>query len=392
MNIKNLDPTKCTGCFACVSSCPTKCISISLDREGFSIPILKEDLCVNCGICLQNCHAFNSHPIISNTNNIAFGAQRKNSNLLKKSSSGGIATLLSEYVIKNGGVVYGSYMSDTFEVKHIRVDDERNLHLLSRSKYVQSFTGGIFEKVASDVAKKIPVLFIGTPCQISAVRYYLNKEYENIIFVDLICHGVPSNELFQSYINYLGPNISNYKFRDNTSDNWIDGANISYIKGSKKYHRSQHIDTYGSSFFWGENYRLCCYSCKYAMATRVGDITIGDFWGFHKLNLRGFKGNMKDGISAIICNSDKGLKIFKSISTELYFVKTSSDDIAKFNPNLTHPTTMPKIRKRYYDNFKKHGFSWVSRRRFLKIDFYKFAVKRLIPKKLIYFFKKKDLI
>lgn len=388
MNINDLDKTKCTGCFACASICPKQCINYKKDKEGFLFPFIEESLCIDCGLCLKKCHAYNSYPNFLMKPLKAFGCQRKNNNLLKKSSSGGFASLLSEDIVNNGGVVYGSYLSKDFEVKHIRVNNKNEIYLLSGSKYVQSFTGGIFKNIENDLSKGLIVLFVGTPCQVASLRFYLRNNYTNLYCIDLICHGVPNNDLFKSYIDYLGNEISNYKFRDNSIYNWIDGANVSYTIKGKYVCKSQHIDAYGSSFFWGENYRRCCYNCKYASPNRVGDITIGDFWGFDKLDFKNFSGIRKDGISAIICNSEKGLRIFNSVSHEMHIVESSFDEIANHNPNLTHATIMPKIRETFYKKFKKSGFSWVSKRRLLKSDFYKFLLKKIVPKKLIYFFKK----
>ena len=188
----------CCGCRACEQSCPCSAISIKKDKEGFLYPKVDESLCIGCGLCEKSC------PVIKPSNATlpleCFAAVSRNEEIRRNSSSGGVFSELAEFVIKEGGVVFGVAFNERFLVSHIMVSNLEDLKQLRGSKYLQSDTGNTFTLCKEFLDNGVPVLYSGTPCQISGLRHFLKKEYSNLLLVDVICHGVPSPDVWKKYL------------------------------------------------------------------------------------------------------------------------------------------------------------------------------------------------
>lgn len=209
----------CVGCSACMEICPKHCISMIPDDKGFLRPQIDVSQCIGCRSCLRVCQA--EHPIDRNpAPNTVLAAQIKDKTALKNSSSGGIAWLLSKIIIQRGGVVYGACFDDKMIVRHQRIATEDELNKLQGSKYVQSDLSKIYSSIKQDLQAGLIVLFIGTPCQIGAIRKIFNHKYECLITCDLICHSVSSPRLFADHIKVIeesfGKKVVDYRFRDKT--------------------------------------------------------------------------------------------------------------------------------------------------------------------------------
>ena len=226
MNIADVDKNKCTGCGACGAICPKKCIEFISDEEGFLIPKVNFSSCINCGICLKRCQTI--HKPSTNKPLTVFAAQTKNFSELKNSASGGLGYLLSKFSIDKGGVAYGSGFSQNLKVKHWRATCLEELLPFNKSKYVQSDFLDVYKTIKSDCEKRIPITVVGTPCQIAGLKLFLNKDYPNLLLVDLVCHGVPSPMLFDEYIKYeqRRKKIISYNFRNKEKNTWLDAANV----------------------------------------------------------------------------------------------------------------------------------------------------------------------
>ena len=316
----------CCGCAACVNICPKFAITMEKDEIGQYYPRINDTLCVDCGACKRVCDFQRKdenrfgHQVLS-----AYGAASKNESLIKKSASGGIFAQLASFFLETGGVVYGAAMlqDDKLWVKHIRVEDKAQLYLIQGSKYIQSDIGDTYQQVKQDLVKGRQVLFSGTPCQAAALRSFLKQDYENLIVVDIVCHGVSTAQIFQDYISFLEKKknikITNFAFRDK-SVGWGLDAKYEYLKKSKL--KTQRLYYKLSSFY---NYyekaaisRENCYHCKYACPSRIGDITLGDFWGVEKnqpgcLRENGGIFDEKKGISFCLVNSQRGAELFLSL-------------------------------------------------------------------------------
>lgn len=205
------DKSKCCGCNLCAIVCPKKCIQMVSDKEGFWYPQINKHACIKCGKCERICPVINKQTMPRNTGRKAYAAIHANEKIRLASSSGGIFTAIAEKVIDRGGVVFGAAFNKDFEVEHIYVERKEDLAKFRGSKYVQGKMGDIYLRVLEFLKMGRPVLFSGTPCQIGALKAFLGKEYDNLLTVDLICHGVPSPMIWSKYVNYR-------KSLDSTSD------------------------------------------------------------------------------------------------------------------------------------------------------------------------------
>lgn len=300
-----LEKEKCTGCSACESVCPMNAIVMQADVDGFLYPKVDATLCLECGLCEKICPQLQSEECKSDKKS-AFLGVAKNDILREVSSSGGVFSLLAEKVLKSGGVVFGAAMSDDcYSVKHICVDDIRDLHFLQGSKYVQSDMKSILHKVKKALEEERWVLFSGTPCQIAGIRQYIGKS-DKLLTVDVICHGVPSPLVWKKYVEMLerkyNSKIVHVSFRDKTVGWQKYSLKCNYINGAE-YRQTVEDDLYLRGFVQSLFLRLSCYHCAYKNENYKSDITIGDFWGVEKLFPK-LKENR--GVSLVIAHTEKG--------------------------------------------------------------------------------------
>lgn len=362
----------CCGCAACVNICPKSAITMEKDEIGQYYPRINEALCVDCGACKRVCDFQKKdenqfgHQVLS-----AYGAASKNESLIKKSASGGMFAQLAELFLGMGGVVYGAAMlqEDKLGVKHIRVEDKTQLYLIQGSKYIQSDTCGTYQKVKQDLVKGRHVLFSGTPCQAAALRSFLKRNYENLIVVDIVCHGVSTAQIFQDYISFLEKKknikITNFTFRDK-SVGWGLDAKYEYLKkGKLKTQRLYYkLSSFYNYYLKASTYRENCYHCKYACPSRIGDITLGDFWGVEKnqpdcLLENGGILDEKKGISFCLVNSQRGAELFEKILFKINYVDSDFETISMQNENLLEPTSLPQSRNEIMELYKQKGYEAV---------------------------------
>lgn len=378
MDITLVDKSNCTGCGACLGICPVNCITMQSDEEGFLYPNLENSICIQCELCGKICPAINTQ--IFHEPIAAFAMQRKKSEDTRKSSSGGAGAVMAEKILEKGGVAYGCVMTDSLDIKHKRAVTDKEILKFAGSKYVQSDFSGVYSTLREDCDSGEEVIVFGTPCEIAGVRAFLKKEYDNLILVDLICHGTPSSWLFKKYIEWLGEKnkdqIKTYNFRDKSVWGWGTSYKFETEKGSVTGLATD--DPYYSAFIYGEIYRESCYKCIYAKKGRVGDITIGDYWGVERLHNE-LSLSRKDGISAILINTEKGRKFYQGILPQIESVKTEIENVVHGNSNLYRPAHRPKCRDVFYENIKEKGFSWANRHMYLQKRYYIARVKNLIP-------------
>lgn len=386
---------KCTGCRMCEQICPKGAIKISENKEGFLEPIVDKKKCINCGLCLRRCPQHND--IINRNVPIkCYAAKNKNKIELINGSSGSIFAIIANYVLESNGEVYGATFQKDLKVKTTMANDKEKLNELMGSKYIQSDTNSTFKQVKLSLEKNVLVLYVGTPCQIAGLKSFLNKEYENLITIDLVCHGVPSNKLFQKYIQSIekkfNSKIEQYYFRNKEKNGWGLNIKIKFENGKTKYSKA-NLDPYFKTFLDGKTYREVCYNCKYANLNRVGDITLADFWGIEKEH-PDFNSDL--GASAVLINSKKGKDIFEEVRNNLFTKETNISKIIKENRNLTMPTRRPNIRSQIYTNidnmdFKEYVSKNLNYKKNVK-DILKnmvpFKVKNIIKKIVIYGGKK----
>jgi len=367
---------ECSGCTACKHSCPYNAITMMRDNEGFEYPVIDTEKCIKCGLCQKVC-PFNQNYYTDNNFDIplVFAAKHKDEIIRISSSSGGVFSALSNYVLDNGGIIYGAAFDDDFKVRHIKVDNMLDIRKLKGSKYVQSKLDGIFLDVKEEIKNDRYILFTGTPCQTAGLKAFLrNKDYDKLILVDLVCAGVPSPLIWESYINLLQEKnqskLKYYSFR-NKRTGWHNSCSYAEFEDGKNLHNNPLLDSYRSIFSAHMGSRPSCHYCVFTNFNRPSDITIGDFWGIEK-----HKPEFDDdkGVSVILINTEKGKTVFNEISKELEY-KTSNIEEAK-QRNLTMPTKPSPKREQFWIDFNKGGYEFVAKK------YTEYGIKNRIKKRI----------
>lgn len=342
------DKYKCTGCMACLNVCPNDAIEVIKSKDGFAYTKINKEKCIGCNLCRKVCPSNKYYKNEYNSPEF-YAAFNLNEKDRIKSSSGGMVSLIARTTLKKNGVVYGVTLNGK-QAKNVRIDNEKELYKIMGSKYVQSEVGHTLKNVKQDLDDQKQVLFTGTPCQIEGLRSYLNKDYNNLICVSIICHGVPSPEIFKKYIEEKeeknSSKLKNINFR-NKQLGWHN-YNIEYeYDNGKKEVVPASKDIYMSGYLKDYFLRECCYNCQMKYGEKsTADIIIGDFWGIES-TLPEIDDDK--GVSAIVINSVKGKDIFEELKENIKYEKVSLEDISNGNPMLVSSTGYTKNK----DNFFK---------------------------------------
>ena len=381
---------QCCACGACYNICPQNAIEMVEKENGFIYPNVKENKCINCGLCKKACLYTNKEVRFYNDNKKVWIAVNQEQKTLKKSSSGGAFAVFAKKIINEGGVVYGSALirnSNNIDVKHIRIDKNEGICLLQGSKYVQSRIEQNFKLVKKDLLEGRKVLFSGTPCQIAGLNgFLLGKKFDNLITIDIVCHGVPSLKMFQDFIAGLekryNASIINFSFRDKEKG-WGLNAKILYEKNGKECNKiiDSALLPYYKLFLDSDIYRKNCYSCPYACKNRPADITLGDFWGIEKehpecLAQNGGDIDTKKGVSCIISNSSKGNELVENCKENFLLRESTFEKAANGNAQLRGPSRYRKEREEYISEYEKNGYQAVEKL-YKKNQGFKYYIKLL---------------
>ena len=353
--INIVDSSTCRGCTACASICNHEAISMKPDALGFLYPEVDISKCVNCGLCDKVC-AFNDNydKSLNFQEPIAYGARHKDMDEVMKSRSGAVFASLSDYVLDNGGIVYGVGYVGHFRVAHKRAVSKRERDEFRGSKYVQSDLSGIFRQVKNDLKAGKKVLFVGTGCQTSGLNSYLkgcSNLRENLILVDVVCHGVPSPFYWRDYVGYLEKNFGELvgvNFRDKKKYGWkAHHESFVFANGHVEYPRKRFYDSI--------SFRRSCFKCHFCNTKRPSDVTIADFWGWEKQNTSANIDNL--GLSLVLINTKVGETIWNQIKENFNFFK--AEPYAYLQPNLRQPTKQHVRRMQFEKDYIKRGFEYV---------------------------------
>lgn len=350
----------CCGCTACFSICPKDAIQMKRDEEGFVYPSIDEAVCVDCGLCKRVC-AFQKPKLEDNLFGQNYYAMRsKDDEILLESSSGGMFTVLSDYILQQGGVVFGAVFDDAFRVHTVCGTDEETRNRMRGSKYVQSDLNGTFLEAAEHLRQGKTVMFTGTPCQVAGVKSFLdvrNIDMEKLYLCDVVCHGVASPTMLQEYLHFVqtkfGHSIERFSFR-NKRKGWknmemmLISSNDDYSEQcNKKY---SIMDFYSSLNIT----RNSCYHCPYTTYKRVSDVTLADFWNIGQVDSLL---NDNKGVSTVLVNSEKGNIWVEEIKGNTNFLPVSRKSC--WQPHLEYSVTEPKNRKAFWNQYKEQGFEYV---------------------------------
>ncbi len=383
----------CCGCGACLNICPRSAITMCEDEYGFTYPHIDVDKCISCGMCKTVC-AYQNKDIPQHEKQV-YAATTKDDELVMKSSSGGIFAQMAKLVLDDGGVVFGcslEHEGTKLTPKQIGINSQDKLYKLQGSKYVQSDTKNTYKEAKELLNAGKIVLYSGTPCQIHGLRTFLGKEYQNLIAVDIICHGVPSRKMFNDYISYyekkFGGSIVDYKFRDKKNGQ-IKMQRMQICRKDKAISRYKIAEAVGYTWCFYKSYifRENCYSCKYAQKDRVSDITLGDFWGVcseHGKELQTSQMDGKKGISCLILNTEKGKSFFDKIKDNFYLLESDIDKVARHNGQLNHPSLKSVKRQAVMEMYKQKGYAGVHKfyKKDINIKILYYYLLSVVPKDL----------
>lgn len=345
----------CTGCGACDNSCPVNAISMTY-KQGFKYPVIDTEKCISCLACENSCPVIKPKYLQKTYEEpIVYAAWNKDAEIRETSSSGGAFSALAAKILSDGGYVAGAAYDEKMSVNHITIGSIEELYKLRGSKYVQCSINDNYKTVKKLLANGKKVLFVGTPCQVSGLRSFLRKDYDNLICCDFICHGVPSPLFFSDYLKWLekGHNFKteSFTFRSKHSG-WYDAlrvANGSIIAKGK-----------WDAYFWGFNrnitLRESCYNCPSNGIPRKGDITIADFWGIgRKYKFISMK-EIEKGVSLIMLNNDKGKVFFEESHGLLVCQKRNFEEALEGNSPMVKASSRPKERDTFYIDYERMDF------------------------------------
>lgn len=360
------NPKDCCGCGACYNACPVDAIAMREDEKGFVYPYVNINKCIDCHICEKVCvfpKSFDTQDILIERK--CYAAQNIDDKQLKNSASGGAFSALAQYVLDNGGEVWGAAWNDSMNLIHTSIHATAEIIKLQGSKYVQSDIGLAFRRIKESLNQNTQILFCGTPCQCDGLRSFLKKPYKNLITVELVCHGVPSQAFLKSYLSFIenkeNGKIVDLKFRDKKFG-W--GALLNFTiktkSGKIKHKYLTNKESYYYYYYWGGNlYRPSCYNCKYACTERRSDFTIGDFWGIDKSSPL----NNGKGVSVILANSTRALQIIQQMRGRyISLEETTFKSAIKENGQLSHPSIHNHEFDYLWDIYQKEGAEGLDKR------------------------------
>lgn len=347
------DIQNCTGCGACVNVCPHQAILMTENAEGFLYPTIDSEKCVNCGLCYQRCPS--CHPVFKNIEEPDCYAAAAGDGLRQESSSGALFPVLAEYVLDHNGYVCGAAWNKDNAVEHMVISDKSDLWKLRGSKYLQSDTKKVYFEIEKLLKAQKLVLFSGTSCQVAGLNAFLVEDYDNLLTVDIVCHGVPSPKVYKKYLSELvsdkNEKVLNTNFRDKVNG-WNPNLVTTTTTTVAEYTYPAKEDTYMSAFLQNICLRRSCGACLFAKFPRQADITLGDFWGIDKYSK---KLNDGKGTSLVLLNTKKGEDYFKRIQKELLFAKKVPVKYAiKGNPCLVKSSCFHADRQGFFERLERY--------------------------------------
>ncbi len=349
------DKKDCCGCHACASICAKHCITMQPDEEGFLYPIVNKDACTDCGLCEKICPVINQREPRKPLK--VYAAKNKNEEIRRQSSSGGIFTLLAEKVIEEGGVVFGARFNENWDVVHAWTDTIEGIAAFRGSKYVQSTIGDTYRKAKDFLKQGRKVLFSGTPCQIAGLKKYLRREYDNLLTIDVVCHGVPSPKVWREYLRGINNSQFPISYVNLRSKNrgWSQYSYLIKASDNVLYDDFAYKSPFSQGFSLNLTLRPSCYDCPARSGSSNADITLADCWGIQKLeNIK----NDDKGYSSVILWRD-AMSVSSSLA-EFITCELEYDFVIENNPSIVISPVKPYCRKKFWSIYKKRGVEAVT--------------------------------
>lgn len=338
----------CSGCSACANVCPQNCISMLRDDEGFSYPKINHEVCISCGKCEKVCPALNFKQTMPDKLPEVFAAIHPDEKVRRHSSSGGAFTALSEIILTAGGIIFGAGFDKNWRVVHTSAENFDELENLRGSKYVQSQIGDVYKRVKVELENNRQVLFSGTPCQCAGLKNFLGKDYDNLLTVDIICHGTPSPLLWENYLEYRkqGHDIAHVNFRSKRFG-WTNNHLEVTFYDCGYYAKANGQDLYLRNFLNSVIERPSCHECKFKFPNGKSDVTIADAWGVENFAPKMFDNR---GTSLVIVHTDKGKNFFAK--AKLARQRVNFDVLPAHNPCFITSAVPDERRQNFFDDLK----------------------------------------
>lgn len=316
-----------------MNSCSRHAISMQEDKEGFLQPIVDTEKCAECGLCSKSC------PVLAYDNSNSFPTPKAFASWHFEdrtlSSSGGSFSSFARMILQRKGSVFGATLDTELNVRHIEITELEDLNKIRGSKYIQSEIGFVFHTIKQRLSEGKWILFCGTPCQVAGLKSYLRKDYDKLLTIDIVCHGVPSNFIFQKYISKVCRNNKDIKhihgFEFRRRNGWGMRSIIETDKDSIQLYNIDNL--YMSAFDQSAIFRKSCYNCKFAALPRVGDITLADFWGIGRHGIP-FKHDVTKGVSLVLTNTEKGEKAMEELDENTFAEERTLNEALIENGNL----------------------------------------------------------
>lgn len=347
--MKICDEHQCMGCCACLNICPKGAITMVENSYGAIIPQIDSNECIECGLCQKVC------PVIvetlKNPEGQCYAAWSNDRGICKTSASAGIVATLSEWVIENGGVVFGTrYEAGRLVFDHTEAKD--GLIAFRGSKYTHAYVGETYRRVKRYLKEGRRVLFVGTPCQIAGLKNYIGKDDNNLLMVDLLCHGIVPAPYLQEYVeNMLGyDRYDNVLFRSEHGE-----AMVIYSEGDVVYKRDKQANLYYMAYVKGLLHRENCYHCPFTSTHRCGDITAGDFWGLDRNKLIADSSDVSH-VSLVLINTPKGAKFMNGLAGVVTMEERPISEALVGNGQLSYPCLRHPDRDLFLKNYKNGSF------------------------------------
>ena len=377
---------ECSGCTACKCICPKEAIKMEADAEGFLYPVINSEDCIECGLCKQVCPFRNGYKTPQDNPQFGVYAVKNKSNEIRAAStSGGMFTAISDFVLEGGGAVFGAVFDKDLKVIHKKAETKKERSKLRGSKYVQSDLQRIFCEAKQCLDNDQLVLFTGTPCQTAGLFSFLDRtktDKAGLYMCDLVCHGTPSPLVWKEYIDFLSNKYRSRVIDYNFRYLWR-GINVqaSFENGGKVTNGAD-LATYMNIFFLHTALRPSCHNCKFCNFSRPSDITIADYWGIENA-MPEFVDDL--GVSLVMVNSEKGRELFENIEYKLVYRVSNTTDCIQ--PNLEAPSWKSDKREDFWKDFHEYGYLYVAKKygRYDFISRYKYAIKKTL--KSIYLIK-----
>lgn len=358
----------CCGCAACVDICPVNCIEIINNKKDFRIPKVDKIHCIDCKMCEKVCPTLNPSTLKYSERKL-FCAYNNNPIIRDKGSSGSIFYTIAKRIIDEKGCVFGAAFDKHLQLRHVKAESIPEIYPLMKSKYIQSDTTGVYKKVQFELKRNRKVLFVGTPCQCQGLYNFLEgKKPENLIIIDFICHGVPSQKLFDNAIRqYEIRNeckVRNFSFRKKTRES-LHGYSIDYENKSGELKNEEGISKefpYYQFYLKYWPFRESCYICKFVGKDRISDLTLGDFWFLERI-----KPEIKDfnkGYSMLIVNSNKGKEILDVHKADVYSEEFDLQFAVDNNFAYANPTKKSIIHTLFIFDYNRIPYNKLEKRYF----------------------------